>query len=82
MTGWKDAEPRPFWLDSPLRPSPADPLSGDESCALAVIGGGFTGLWAALQAKEDDPARDVVLLEQTAMLTAPRAGTAASPTPP
>jgi glycine/D-amino acid oxidase-like deaminating enzyme len=67
MTGWQDAEPRPFWLDSPLRPSPADPLSGEQSCALAVIGGGFTGLWAALQAKEDDPARDIVLLEQAAI---------------
>ena len=30
---------------------------------LAVIGGGFTGLWTALQAKEADPDRDVVLLE-------------------
>lgn len=27
------------------------------------MGGGFTGLWAALQAKEADPTRDVVLLE-------------------
>ncbi len=30
---------------------------------LCIVGGGFTGLWAALQAKADDPARDVVLLE-------------------
>ena len=28
-----------------------------------MVGGGFTGLWAALQAKQDDPARDVVVLE-------------------
>jgi glycine/D-amino acid oxidase-like deaminating enzyme len=28
-----------------------------------IVGGGFTGLWAAIQAKEQDPARDVVLLE-------------------
>ncbi len=28
-----------------------------------MIGGGFTGLWTALQAKEADPGRDVVLLE-------------------
>ncbi len=27
------------------------------------MGGGFTGLWAALHAKRDDPARDVVVLE-------------------
>jgi glycine/D-amino acid oxidase-like deaminating enzyme len=27
------------------------------------VGGGFTGLWAAVQAKEEEPDRDVVLLE-------------------
>ncbi len=59
----RDAEPRPFWLDSPGRPEPCDPLAGDASCDLAVVGGGFTGLWTALLAKERDPARDVVLLE-------------------
>ena len=32
-------------------------------CDLAVVGGGFTGLWTALLAKERDPDRDVVLLE-------------------
>ena len=30
---------------------------------LAVVGGGYTGLWTALLAKERDPGRDVVLLE-------------------
>jgi glycine/D-amino acid oxidase-like deaminating enzyme len=30
---------------------------------LCIVGGGFTGLWAALHAKRDDPARDVVVLE-------------------
>ncbi len=29
------------------------------------MGGGYTGLWAALRAKSADPARDVVLLEAT-----------------
>ena len=28
-----------------------------------MVGGGFTGLWTALLAKERDPARDVLLLE-------------------
>ena len=28
-----------------------------------IVGGGFTGLWAALHAKDDDPSRDVVVLE-------------------
>ena len=30
---------------------------------MAVVGGGYTGLWTALLAKEADPGRDVVLLE-------------------
>ena len=64
---WQQAEPRPFWLDSPLRPTPAEPLATGAACALAVVGGGFTGLWAALEAKHDDPGRDVVLLEQGAI---------------
>jgi glycine/D-amino acid oxidase-like deaminating enzyme len=30
---------------------------------LVIVGGGFTGLWAAIQAKEADPSSDVVVLE-------------------
>jgi glycine/D-amino acid oxidase-like deaminating enzyme len=52
-----------FWLDSPNRPDPLPPLGGDVRTDLAVVGGGYTGLWTALLAKEGDPAREVVLLE-------------------
>jgi len=38
-------------------------LHGETTAALAVVGGGFTGLWTALLARERDPSRDVVLLE-------------------
>ena len=58
-----DAEPRPFWLDSALRPEPAQPLTGDQTADLVVVGAGYTGLWTALLAKDADPSRDVVLLE-------------------
>jgi glycine/D-amino acid oxidase-like deaminating enzyme len=58
-----DASTTPFWLDSPAAPAPVPPLEGDRSVDLAVVGGGFTGLWTALLAKEADPGRDVVLLE-------------------
>jgi len=58
-----DAAPVPFWLDSPLAPEAAPPLEGLSTCDLAVVGGGFTGLWTAVLAKELDPERDVVLLE-------------------
>jgi len=59
------ARPVPFWLDQPDAPRPeAQPaLTGRTRAELAVVGGGFTGLWTALQAKEADPGRDVVLLE-------------------
>jgi len=59
------ARPVPFWLDQPgaLRPEPQPALAGRTTTELAVVGGGFTGLWTALQAKEADPGRDVVLLE-------------------
>jgi glycine/D-amino acid oxidase-like deaminating enzyme len=60
-----DARPDVFWTDRPdLRPTPRAALTGAGHRAdLAIVGGGFTGLWAAVQAKEADPSRDVVLLE-------------------
>ena len=58
-----DAQPTPFWLEDPGRPQAGSALVGDEHCDLLVVGGGYTGLWAALQAKEADPERDVVLVE-------------------
>ena len=58
-----DAEVRPFWLAALPPRDPAPPLSGTVDADLCIVGGGFTGLWAALHAKADDPAREVVLLE-------------------
>jgi glycine/D-amino acid oxidase-like deaminating enzyme len=57
------AEPRPFWLADPAAPEPAPALTGRVSCDLAVVGGGYTGLWTALRARERDPSCDVVLIE-------------------
>src|SRR5512140_2015384 len=53
----------PFWLDDPQRPEPLPKLTGNRATDLLVIGGGFTGLWTALLAKEENPSREVILLE-------------------
>ena len=57
------ARPGVFWLEDPARPDPLPPLTGAARADLVVVGGGYTGLWAALRAKERDPGRDVLLLE-------------------
>ncbi len=61
-SGWTIRAGRTRWPRSALTPR-AD---------LVVVGGGYTGLWTALRAKERDPGRDVVVLE------AGRCGEAAS----
>ena len=52
-----------FWLHSlgPITRRPA--LGGDLTVDVAIVGGGYTGLWTALQAKRRDPGARVVVLE-------------------
>lgn len=57
------AAPRSFWLDQPDAPEPLPALAGNVTADLAIVGGGFTGLWTALLARERDPSLDVVLIE-------------------
>jgi glycine/D-amino acid oxidase-like deaminating enzyme len=57
------AAPTPFWLDDPARPAALPALAEDVRCDLAVVGGGYSGLWTALIAKERDPGRTVLLVE-------------------
>jgi glycine/D-amino acid oxidase-like deaminating enzyme len=58
-----DAQPKTYWSDAGDAPPPRPSLVGTRDADLVIVGGGFTGLWTAIQAKEEDPARDVVLLE-------------------
>ncbi len=53
----------PLWLDDPDRPGPRPALDGNASVDLVVVGGGFTGLWAAWCALQEEPHRRVLLLE-------------------
>ncbi|MFI6251926.1 NAD(P)/FAD-dependent oxidoreductase [Streptomyces sp. NPDC051016] len=58
------ATPQAFWLSRGERPEPEPRLTRDTHCDLAVVGGGYTGLWTALLAKRRDPSQDVFVLEQ------------------
>ncbi|MEI8126638.1 MAG: FAD-dependent oxidoreductase [Actinomycetota bacterium] len=59
------AQPEVWWLDSdPLETDPFPALVGEVTADLCVVGGGYTGLWTALLAKERHPQRRVVIVEQ------------------
>lgn len=55
--------PKSFWIDRAERRDARPPLSGTQVAELAIIGAGYTGLWAALHAKERHPNWRVVVLE-------------------
>ncbi len=52
-----------FWLDSLEAVDDEPALHEDTDCDLLIVGGGFCGLWAAIQAREQNPGRNVVLIE-------------------
>src|SRR5712692_10806117 len=55
---------RSLWLEEALPgEEDAPPLEGDERADVCIVGGGFTGLWTALQLKEREPSLDVALVE-------------------
>ena len=58
-------QPALYWLDEdPLEPLPHATLIGDATTDLCIVGAGYTGLWTAILAKEQNPEREVILLEQ------------------
>lgn len=61
-----DADQTAYWLDGADEPDTNPTLVRTESCDLCVVGGGYTGLWTAIIAKERDPSRDVVLIDADA----------------
>ena len=54
-----------FWHDTvPDDLTPREPLPGDLTADIAIIGGGLTGLWTAYYLLERDPTLDIVVLEK------------------
>jgi glycine/D-amino acid oxidase-like deaminating enzyme len=53
-----------MWFDSfedPIRPR--SPLSGTVEADVAIVGGGYTGLWTAYYLKKADPSLKIAILE-------------------
>jgi glycine/D-amino acid oxidase-like deaminating enzyme len=58
-------QPQLYWLDAdPLEPEPHATLIGEITTDLCIVGAGYTGLWTALLAKEKNPDRNVIIIEQ------------------
>src|SRR5262245_32368181 len=56
---------RSLWLQEVAGDAPtAPPLTGHARADVAIIGGGYVGLWTAIRIKQAQPSCDVVVLEQ------------------
>ncbi|MGI3171115.1 NAD(P)/FAD-dependent oxidoreductase [Pseudooceanicola sp. C21-150M6] len=53
----------PFWQETVTDPLHLPLLNGPQSCDLAIVGAGFTGLWSALKARERHPDARIIVLE-------------------
>ncbi|MGY8986798.1 MAG: NAD(P)/FAD-dependent oxidoreductase, partial [Sphingomonadales bacterium] len=59
----KNIKFKPYWLDNIGDQEIFPSLQENINCDLLVVGGGYTGLWSALLAKEANPEKDIVLIE-------------------
>ena len=72
LDGVRPGDRRSWWLRIALAAEApalaadiaAPPFAGRGRADIAILGGGYTGLWAALRIRELEPAARVVLLEQ------------------
>jgi glycine/D-amino acid oxidase-like deaminating enzyme len=59
------ATTRSLWLaQSDILATPQAGLCGDARCDVAIVGGGYVGLWTALELKQREPALAVTIVEQ------------------
>lgn len=54
-----------LWQEQAPIAAPAPPLAGAADADVAIVGGGYAGLWTAIRLKQRDPAVDVVVLERS-----------------
>ncbi|HKP19720.1 MAG TPA: FAD-dependent oxidoreductase, partial [Gaiellaceae bacterium] len=59
----RSADQRPWWLDEAPPDPEREPLAGDAEADVAIVGGGYTGLWTALTLKRREPGVRVTVLE-------------------
>ena len=54
---------RSFWLQSIGADPITAPLTGRQQCDIAIVGGGYAGLWTALRLREQEPTAHITILE-------------------
>lgn len=59
----RDTQDACFWIEDVTDPPRFAALGADHHTDLAIVGGGFAGLWTAIRAKQRDPGQRVLLLE-------------------
>ncbi|AYG81450.1 Gamma-glutamylputrescine oxidoreductase [Streptomyces hundungensis] len=52
-----------FWYATDGIPAPREPLPGDRTADVVIVGGGYTGLWTAYYLKKAAPFLDITVLE-------------------
>ena len=58
---------RPFWFDEALKMEgepKATPLNSNITADVCIVGGGYTGLWTALELKERSPDLNIAIIEK------------------
>jgi glycine/D-amino acid oxidase-like deaminating enzyme len=64
MVGTLTIQPgRAWWLDEAPPVEPQQALEGDIDADVAIVGGGYTGLWTAITVRQREPSARVVVLE-------------------
>ena len=53
-----------FWYASTHMPGQREPLQGDTTADVCIVGGGYTGLWTAYYLKREQPDLDVLVVER------------------